>query len=82
MNELFTADMAGRARWARDHNESQPKGVWSTGERVIVALILGNAAALREEGETEQSARSRLAGDIGVDDVTPWLERVRQELDR
>jgi hypothetical protein len=76
----YTASMITRARWAKQHNDSWPKGVWSTGERVIVALILNNTDALEALGETEQSVRSRLAGDLGSNDVETWLAGVRAEV--
>ena len=45
--DSFAADIAARARWARDHNDGQPNPAWSTGEKLTVALVLRNQAYLR-----------------------------------
>lgn len=80
----FTADITRRARWARDHNSGRPEPAWSTGERLAVALILGDQATLDAEGYTPQEAAQRLAGDLTFfgypADVDAWLKRVRTDL--
>lgn len=74
---VWTDGMISRARWARDHNDDEPKGVWSTGEKIYVALILGNKPYLDSVGYTVEEARSRLAGDLFGGDVDTWLAEVR-----
>lgn len=83
----WTDGMISRARWAglssysprwvRDHNGGEPKPVWSTGEKIIVALILGNDRYLDDAGYTREEARSRLVGDLYGGDGDAWLADVR-----
>jgi hypothetical protein len=80
MLESFTGDMIRRARWARDHNDGYPNLAWSTGEKLAVALILGNQAYLRAADYTEQEARQRLSGDLMGADVAVWLASVQGAL--
>lgn len=77
----FAEDIARRARWAIDHNDGTPKPAWSTGERLAVALVLGDNAYLAAEGYTKTQALTRLAGDIGDTNVGAWLAYVRGELE-
>lgn len=76
----YIEDMVRRARWAQQHNDGWPRGAWSAGEQVVVALLLNNQDALTAYGETVASARSRLAGELGTDDVDPWIEQARAAL--
>jgi hypothetical protein len=82
----WTADITRRARWARDHNGGRPEPVWSTGERLAVALVLGDQATLDAEGYTRQQAAQRLAGDLAFcgysADVGTWLTEIRAALGR
>lgn len=50
----FAADITARARWARTRNNNHPEPAWSTGERLAVALVLGDQATLDCEGYTRQ----------------------------
>jgi hypothetical protein len=80
MPESFTDDMIGRARWARDHNSGQPNPVWSTGEKLAVALILGNQAYLRAADYTTCEALQRLSGDLLGTNPETWLADARAAL--
>lgn len=78
----FAKDIASRARWAVAHNDGQPKAAWSTGERLAVALVLDDVAAIEAEGFTVEQALRRLAGDISgsTADAETWIAEVRGEL--
>lgn len=77
-SEAFSTDIARRARWALDHNGGRPNGAWSTGEQLIVALVLYRYDFLAENGWTADEVKGRIGGDIGglalVDD---WLAKAR-----
>ena len=78
----FAKDIAARARWALIHNDGWPKPAWSTGERLAVALVLDDPAAIDKEGFTALQALRRLAGDIGGTpaDAAAWIEEVQATL--
>ena len=77
----FASDITWRAQWALDHNDGRPEPVWSTGERLAVALVLRDKATLAAEGYTRQDAVRRLAGDLGYfgygADADAWLREIR-----
>jgi hypothetical protein len=77
----FAEDIARRCRWAIDHNGRRSNPAWSTGEKLAVALVLGDNAYLAAEGYTKAQALTRLAGDIGDTSVGAWLAYVRGELE-
>ena len=81
MND-FARDIAAKARWALIHNDGWPKAAWSTGERLAVALVLDDPAALEAEDCTRDEAVRRLAGDIfgSTADAEAWIEEVRGAL--
>ena len=87
----FAKGIAAKARWALIHNDGWPNPAWSTGERLAVALVLDDPAAIEREDFTREQALSRLAGDIGfhvtgtlraasATDAEAWIERVRETL--
>jgi hypothetical protein len=80
--DRFAKDIAGRARWARDHGDGHPEPAWSTGEQLIVALVLGDIAYVASMGYSRAEVLERLAGDIGgsIADAEAWIERVRETL--
>jgi hypothetical protein len=80
VTDAFTTDITARARWARAHNDDYPKPAWSTGEKLAVALVLGNDAYLDAVGYTRQEAAQRLSGDLLGADVNDWLARIRSAL--
>ena len=49
----FAADITARSSRAQARNNGHPEPAWSTGERLIVALVLGNQATLDSEGYTK-----------------------------
>ena len=77
----FASDITRRARWAIDHNDGRPEPVWSTGERLAVALVLRDKTTLEAEGYTRQDAARRLAGDLRYygygADADAWLREIR-----
>jgi hypothetical protein len=78
----FTEDITARARWARDHNDDAPKSAWSTGEKLTVALVLGNLRYIAAAGYSRAEAAERLSFDLLGADVETWLGAVRAELSR
>lgn len=80
----FAADITRRSRWARDHNDGHPEPAWSTGERLAVALVLGNQATLDAEHCTRQEAAKRIAGDLEFygygAGVETWIADIREGL--
>jgi hypothetical protein len=78
--DSFAADITARARWALEHNHKEPKAAWSTGEKLAVALVLGNRPYLDAAGYTPQEAASRLSGDLMGADIGAWLSGVRAAL--
>ncbi|HEV2451631.1 MAG TPA: hypothetical protein VGS62_06875 [Streptosporangiaceae bacterium] len=91
MRDDFAKDIAAKARWALIHNDGWPKAAWSTGERLAVALVLDDPAAIEREDFTREQALSRLAGDVGFHitgtlraasaaDAEAWIEQVRAAL--
>ena len=54
--DSFATDITARARWALEHNHGEPKAAWSTGEKLAVALVLGNRPYLDAAGYTPQEA--------------------------
>jgi hypothetical protein len=80
----FASDITRRAQWARDHNDGKPEPAWSTGERLAVALVLGDQATLDAEDYTRKEAEQRLAGDLAfygyTADAGTWLAEIRAEV--
>ena len=87
----FGKDIAARARWAMNCNDNWPKAAWSTGERLAVALVLDNPAAIETEGFTREQALGRIAGDVefyatgalsggSAAAAEAWIEEVRAAL--
>lgn len=87
----FAKDIAAKARWALIHNDGWPKAAWSTGERLAVALVLDDPAAIETEGVTRERALSRLAADVefyatgalaggSAAAAEAWIEEVRAAL--
>jgi hypothetical protein len=77
----FAEDIIRRCRWAIGYNGHRPNPAWSTGERLIVALVLTDDAYLAAEGYTKAEALTRLAGDIGGSNAGAWLAYVRGALE-
>jgi hypothetical protein len=77
----FAEDITRRCRWALAYNDGTPDPAWSTGERLIVALVLTDDAYIAAEGYTKAGVLSRLAGDIGGSNPGAWLAYVRGALE-
>jgi hypothetical protein len=80
----FADDITGRCRWALAHNDGTPNPAWSTGERLIVALVLRDQQYLGAMGYTVPQVVNRLAGDLGVtfaDEVSAWVQGIRDALE-
>lgn len=58
MSDDFAADTAARARWALHHNDGHPKGAWSTGEQLAVALVLLDGSHLTVTGYKPAASRT------------------------
>ena len=80
VTDSFMADITARARWALEHNHGEPKAAWPAGEKLAVALVLGNRRYLDAAGYTPQEAASRLSGDLMGADAGGWLSGVRSAL--
>jgi hypothetical protein len=84
MTHPFATGITARARWARDRNDGHPEPAWSTGERLIVALVLGDQATLDSEGYSRQQALQRLSGDLAFHgypaDAETWITGIRAAL--
>jgi hypothetical protein len=80
----FAADIAHRARLAREHNDGHPYPAWSTGERLAVALVLDDDETLEAEGYTREQAGQRIGGDLEFygygAGVETWIADIREAL--
>lgn len=79
----FRADLLSRAAQVRANGWESYRGLWSTGEVIGVAALLGEHAELAALGETVQSAWERWAFDLwGLDrgqaDVDNGCEGTRE----
>jgi hypothetical protein len=84
MPDDFAGDITRRCRWARKHNDGIPNPAWSTGERLFVALVLGDEQYLAGEEWTVAETMRRLAGELGAEsyaEVDDWLAEVRGALE-
>ena len=78
----LAADIIARCRLARDHNNGHPKGVWSTGEQLAVAVVLDDREHLTEMDYTFDDAVQRVADGMYFPpaDPTAWLLSLRTQL--
>ncbi len=78
----FAADIVRRCRWAQQHNDGHPWGVWSTGEQLAVALVLRDRTHLEQMGYTVQQAAQRVHGGMASppSDFAGWLDGIRAAL--
>ncbi|GLY82006.1 hypothetical protein [Actinoallomurus iriomotensis] len=80
----FARGLAGRVRWAREHNNGFPSPAWPTKERLAVALAMGNQDYLTQQGYRISSALDRVC--VGMicryDDRIAWLNNIRDLVDR
>lgn len=71
----WTDGIISRARWVRDHNDGEPKPVWSTGEKIIVALVLGNDRYLDDADYTARKPACDWSATCTAATSTPGLPR-------
>jgi hypothetical protein len=76
--DRFADDITTRARLALKYNDGIPEPAWSTGERLVVALVLGRTDLINVMGYDRDEALERLAGDLygSVADAEAWVEAV------
>lgn len=79
----YFGDTVRRATRAKVENDGHPLGVWSTGEKLVVALVLWDREYLQEEMYSYAEAMDRVAGGIQVsrEDLPGWLDRVRLQVE-
>lgn len=84
MSDYYAEDTLRRCRWALQHNDGHPAGVWSTGEKLAVALVLQDWPYLEAMDYTIAEAAHRVAGGIGLSDdkFADWLTAVQLQLGR
>lgn len=82
MTDSYTAMLITYARWAREHNDKNPKDTWSIANQLAVALVLDNYTWMENEELTVDQAKYFLMRDSGVSpaDFSTWLEDVRQSV--
>lgn len=80
--DSFAQDTARRCQWALNHNDGHPKGVWSTGEQLAVALVLHDLNHLVNMDYTVPEARRRVLGGMPdpPKDLDAWLRAIRAEI--
>lgn len=76
--DRFADDITARARLALNYNDGIPAPAWSTGERLVVALVLGRTDLINAMGYDRDEAIERLAGDLygSAADAEAWVENV------
>jgi hypothetical protein len=78
----FAEETASRCRWALNHNDGHPKGAWSTGEQLAVALVLHDLPHLAAMGYTVPEAAQRVHDGMMYPpaDMNAWLRAIRAEI--
>ena len=91
--DRHTADLTLRANLVRRDGWADYRQLWSNGEVLGVALVLGDSAELRRRNETTTSALDRWAFDLwgivggqadtdaGLPRTRAWFEAVRAGID-
>ena len=80
----FAADILRRCQSALAHHGGHPNPAWSTGERLAVALVLGDRDHLDEMDYTVEEAMVRVHGGMWnpPGDMGAWLAAIRPRLPR
>jgi hypothetical protein len=73
--DYFT-DAVDRCVRAAIDNDRHPFGVWSTGEKLLVALVLWDQQHLDAEHYSYPEAMNRVASGIDRTELPGWLDRV------
>jgi hypothetical protein len=71
-----------RTRWALYRNQGRAAGSWSTGERLSVALVLGDQEALAELGYTPAEAADAVSAVLALppNEIDRWIGELRAVL--
>ena len=71
-----------RARWALYRNQGRAARSWSTGERLSVALVLGDRPALAELGYTPAEAADAVSAVLALppNEIDRWVDELRAVL--
>jgi hypothetical protein len=79
--EIFDR-MLQRARWALYRNRGRAASSWSAGERLAVALVLGDRPALAELGYTVAEAADAVSAVLALppDETDAWIGELRAVL--
>ncbi len=74
--------MLQRARWALYRNQGRAAKSWSAGERLSVALVLGDQEALAELGYTTAEAADAVSAVLALPphEVDSWIGELRAVL--
>lgn len=87
MSSSLASDIINRCRIAIQSYEGRPNPAWSTGEKILCALILNDTETLKKEGYTIVEALDRLKGDLVFAgrgsyeiDVVEWLKDAAREV--
>jgi hypothetical protein len=71
--------MLQRTRWALYRNQGRAPGSWSEGERLSVALVLGDREALAELGYTPTEAADAVSTVLALppNEIDRWIGELR-----
>jgi hypothetical protein len=71
--------MLQRARWALYRNRGRAASSWSAGERLSVALVLGDQEALAELGYTPDEAADAVSAVLALppNEIDGWIGELR-----
>jgi hypothetical protein len=71
--------MLQRTRWALYRNQGRAPGSWSAGERLSVALVLGDREALAELGYTPAEAADAVSAVLALppSEIDGWIGELR-----
>jgi hypothetical protein len=74
--------MLQRSRWALYRNQGRAATNWSAGERLSVALVLGDREALAEMGYTPVEAADTVSAvlDLPPNEIDNWIGELRAAL--
>lgn len=74
--------MLQRSRWALYRNKGRAANNWSAGERLSVALVLGDREALAQMGYTPAEAADTVSAvlDLPPNEIDSWIGELRAAL--
>ncbi|WP_146134740.1 hypothetical protein [Actinopolyspora mortivallis] len=79
---MVNSEIVERCRWAVAHNHGHPSATWSTGEQLVVALILHDRAHLNTMHYTFDQAAEHLCESMRFswNELASWLADIRAAL--